>query len=86
MEKIGYYVNDKFCLDDRIPAGINVMLYKGEELNYWFEEYRCKTWKEVYSFINDYTVNNEKPEMIRKTTTYVDPKNMVGTVELEKNE
>lgn len=52
---IGYYINDRFILDDGTKAGINIMLYGGKyDMDYWFDEHRCKTLEEADEFIKDY--------------------------------
>ena len=52
--KIGYYINDKFILDDGRLAGINIMLFNGDKLNYWFDEFRCDSVEEAEEFIKTY--------------------------------
>lgn len=49
--KTGYYINDKFILDDGTPAGVNVMLFNGDNLDYWFDEKRFLTVAEANQYI-----------------------------------
>jgi len=51
---IGYYINDRFVLDGGESAGVNVMLFNGDNLNYWFDEKRFSTTEEAISFIENY--------------------------------
>ena len=58
--RIGYYINDRFTLDDGTPAGVNVMLFGGRfDMSYWFDEYRCETVQEAHDFIMKESVSNE---------------------------
>ena len=60
--KVEYYINDCFCLDDGVLAGVNVMLYGGKyDRDYFFEEKRCETKKEAEIFVSDYDA-----EMIKR--------------------
>jgi len=73
MEKIGYYINDRFTLDDGTDAGVNVMLFNGPKLDYWFKEHRCNSVEEAENYIKSYNgemieINIEHPISNRRYT------------------
>lgn len=51
---IGYYINDKFVLDNGALGGINIMFFGGVyDIDYWFDERRFQTARQAHANINE---------------------------------